>query len=81
MKTSAIIEGLTILQKYRDRDGHDCDARYEELHADATDRPIEQPDLARLIELGWFQEYADYPDDEEFTEADYDPGESWECYT
>lgn len=83
MKTSAIIEGLTILEKYRDKpDGYNCGAEHDVLYADATDRPVEQPDLDRLIELGWFQEDA-YTDDDadEFVAVHYDPSECWACFT
>ena len=84
MKTSAIIEGLTILEKYRDKpDGFNCGAEHDALYAYATDTPVGESDMARLIKLGWFQEGADYgdEDDDEFAAKHYDPEESWTCYT
>jgi hypothetical protein len=82
MKTKDIIEGLTILERYRDKpDGYNCDAEHDVLYAYATDRPVEQPDLARLIELGWFQEVEYDEDDGEFTANVYDPEEAWACFT
>ena len=86
MKTKDIIEGLQILQKYRDKqDGYDTGAEHDILYAYKTSRPLEPQDLARMVELGWFQEAADYGDDEEtggdFGVKHYDPDESWTCYT
>jgi hypothetical protein len=85
MKNSAVIEGLQILEKYRDKpDGYDLGAEHDVLYAYRTDRPVEQPDLDRLIELGWFQEEVDYGDDDEtggeFAAKHYDPEESWTAY-
>lgn len=86
MKTKDIIEGLTILEKYRNNpDGFNCGAEHDVFYAYPTDRPVEQPDLDRLIEIGWFQEDADYGDDPdtdgEFAAKHYDPDESWSCFT
>ncbi len=75
MKTTAIIEGLTILEKYRDRkDGANCDAEHDTIYANATDRPVDGKDLARLVELGWFQRGY-----EESTATHYDPTAFWVC--
>jgi|JI8StandDraft_1071087.scaffolds.fasta_scaffold598636_1 hypothetical protein len=86
MKTPKIIEGLTILQKYRDEpDGFHTGAEHDCIYAFQTSKPLSQEDLARMIELGWFQEDTDYGDDEEtggdFAAKHYDPEESWCCYT
>lgn len=86
MKTSAIIEGMTILEKYRDNpDGFNCGAEHDVIYVYATSRPVEVDDLKRLVELGWFQEAVDYGDDEEtggdFAVKHYDTEESWTCYT
>ena len=83
MKTVEIIEGLTILQKYRtSQAGYNVGAEHDVLYAYATDTPVSPEDLARLIELGWFQD-TDFGDDEEtgdFAAKHYDPDESWECF-
>lgn len=76
MKTSNIIEGLTILQKYRDKDAHDCGADHDVIYAYPTTRPVEQPDLDRVIELGWRQDVRTQ-EDEDFNASYYDPEESW----
>jgi len=79
MKTKDIIEGLVILTKYRDdQDGRDVGAEHDVLYAFSTDRPVETDDLARLVELGWFQEDVEYEDD--FAVENYDPEESWAAY-
>lgn len=85
MKTTAIIKGLVILEKYRDKsDDFNVGAEHDVIYAFRTDRPVEGADLDRLIELGWFQEDVDYGDDEEtgrdFAVKHYDPDESWACF-
>jgi len=65
MRTSAIIEGLQILEKYRDKpDGYHCSAEHDVLYVYATDRPVSAVDLDRLSELDWFQS-----------------DEGWTCFT
>ena len=86
MKTSAIIEGMTILEKYRDKpDGYNCGAEHDVIYVYATPKSVEPDDLNRLVELGWVQEEVDYGDDEEtggdFAAKHYDPEEGWACYT
>jgi len=81
MKTAAIIEGLTILEKYRKKpNGFNCGAEHDVLYAYKTDRPVGADDLVRLIDLGWFQEEVDSGDDD-FAAEYYDPEESWACFT
>ena len=80
MITSKIIEGLTILQKYYDKDGFHCGAEHDVIYAYATDKPVGKQDLDRLIDLGWFQEGATN-DEGELPSENYDPSESWACFT
>ena len=81
MKTTAVIEALTILQKYRDKtDGFDVGAEHDTLYAYATDRAVCDVDVVRLIDLGWFQEDA-ITGGEDFALEHYDREESWACYT
>ena len=81
MITKNIIEGLCILEKYRDNiDGYDTGADHDVIYSYATDKPVEEADLNRLVELGWTQEYGIYDDSdscEEFTAKNYNPDESW----
>jgi len=78
MKTNDVIEGLQILAKYRNEPGYDLGAEHDCIYAYATDKPVERPDLERLVELGWFQEDAEH--DDEFTADNYAPDESWTAY-
>lgn len=86
MVTPKIIEGLTILQKYRtDPDGYHLGAEHDVLFAFATDEPVSEEDFNQLIKLGWFQPevWEDAEDaDSELNEKyeGYDKGESWSCY-
>ena len=81
MRTIAIIEGLTILEKYRDKpDGFNTGAEYDVIYAYRTDNPVEGADLDRLVELDWIQEDAEYGDEEDFAAKYYDPEESWVCF-
>jgi len=76
METPKIIEGLTILQKYRtDPDGFHTGAEHDQLCAYETDTPVSEEDFNRLIELGWFQ-----PDTNSEKYEDYTNSEVWSCY-
>ena len=88
MRTKHIIEGLTILQKYRtSTDGFDVGAEHDAIYVYATDKRVSETDLTRLIEMGWYQEaqYHEYKDDEEtdgsFAAKHYSRAEPWTCYT
>ena len=82
MKTKAIIEGLTIMEKYRDGEGgYNTGAEHDTLYVYPTAKPISGDDLDRLVALGWSQEDAALIDDEEFSARHYDPEESWYCFT
>lgn len=81
MKTANVIEGLQILQKYRDQqDGYDLGAEHDVLYAYSTDRPLSEEDVNRMIELGWFQEDSDCPPGELFSAQYYDSEESWSAF-
>jgi hypothetical protein len=84
MQTAKIIEGMTILEKYRDKpDGWNCGAEHDVIYVYATDKPVAEPDLSRLVELGWFQtDPLDGDDeDEDFTAKRYNHESGWECFT
>jgi hypothetical protein len=74
MQLSKIIEGLTVLSKYYDKDGYHTGAEHDQFYTYATDRPVSPDDVANLKELGWFQ-----PDMED--DAEYDPEEGWSAFT
>jgi hypothetical protein len=81
MITKNIIEGLIILEKYRDKpDGYNVQAEHDAIYVYPTNQPVSDDDLAQLITLGWFQEDVHYIEDG-FSALSYDPDESWACYT
>ena len=82
MRTKDVLEGLQILQKYRnDQDGFDLGAEHDVLYAYSTDKPVEGKDLDRMIELGWTQPETEYhKTDEDFAVKHYNPEESWSCF-
>ena len=85
MRTTAIIEGLTILEKYRNSpNGFNVSAEHDQIYVHKTDRPVSGKDIDRLISLHWFQDEVDFGDDEEtggdFAAKHYDPEESWSCF-
>lgn len=79
MKISGVVEGLVILQKYFDADGHHLGAGHDVIYVEPTSKPVGSEDLARLVELGWFQEEV-VGGDEDFGVANYCPDEGWSCF-
>ena len=81
MKTSAIIEGLTILQKYRNADSYAIGAEHDIIYAYETDMPLSTQDVKRMVKLGWFQEDASIPDEApDYSWEHYDSDEGWAAY-
>ncbi len=79
MTTKNIIEGLTILEKYRSKpDGYNCGAEHDEIFGFATDLPLSEEDLARMLELGWSQ--VEFRGDDDMKPTDYDPEDGWSAY-
>lgn len=77
---SKFIEGLQILQKYFDEDGYLIGAEHDEFFVYATDRPLSKHDAKRMVDLGWFQNEAEVPGEEEFSAEYYDADEGWGCF-
>jgi len=74
MKLRAFIEGLNMLTPhYQDGDGYHLGAEHDQFYAYATATPLSEPEVARMLELGWFQ-----PDQEEG--APYDPQNGWSAF-
>ena len=84
METPKVIEGLTILQKYRtEPHGWHLGAEHDVIYAFATDMPVNEEDFNHLIKLGWVQnEVFDKEDEFEFNSKydSYKQDESWMCY-
>lgn len=79
MKLSNFVDGLTILRGYFDSDGYEIGAEHDIFYVYQTDRPLSDEHLAKLIELGWFQEGLAGGD--EFKAENYDPEEGWAAFT
>ena len=69
MKTREFIEGLEILEWYRNKSGYDLGADHDVIYAFATDKALSDQDLKRMYDLGWQQEC-----------EEYDPQEGWRFY-
>ena len=82
METKNIIAGLqTLMPFYKDPDGYHVGAEHDELCAYATDNPLSDEALDKMIELGWHQEHDELDNDEDFSRKDYRHDEGWICYT
>jgi hypothetical protein len=81
MELSKIIEGLTILYDFYDED--DCHLSTDdgnEIYMSVTDRPLDEESVAKMVELGWHQEYEGLDYSTDFTAEDYDANEEWIAY-
>jgi hypothetical protein len=82
MKLSHLIQGLNILAPYYDeQDGYHLGAEHDIIYAYATDKPVSSVDVAKMINLGWFQPQVDYEKEDEMSSSDYDPDAGWAAYT
>lgn len=74
MKLSAFIDGLNILRPhYNDGDGYHIGAEHDQFFAYATKTPLSDAEVARMLELGWFQ-----PDSKKDTP--YSPEDGWSAF-
>jgi len=78
MTNKNIIKGLQILDMYCEKESYKIGVSNEQIYFDCTDIKIENGDLEKLVNLGWFQEDANYQD--EFTIWSYDPDCRWVIY-
>jgi len=80
LKTKNIIEGLQILLPFYDnQDGFHNGAEHDAFYAYATEKPLTDEALGKMIALGWFQEDV-APTDHDFSKSDYSPDDGWTCY-
>lgn len=81
MTTNNIIQGLQILRPfYKKPDGYNCGANHDVIYGYATDSPLPEECILKMIELGWHQEYDGRDYGEEFSLKDYREDESWHAY-
>ena len=75
MKLSDFMDGLNILRPYyAEPNGHHIGAEHDQFYAYKTDRPLSEPDLAKMRALGWFQPEAGDDDP-------YSPDDGWSAFT
>ena len=83
MQLKYLIEGLQILQPYYDKpDGYYVGAGHDQFFAYATDRPLSEGAVKRMVELGWFQPDVNIPEDGDgyFKPEHYQPEEGWSAF-
>lgn len=80
-KTQEIIDGLAICERYREKpNSYNTGAEHDQLYCYATDSPLSDEDVTKMIELGWFQEDCQWAGTK-MVAADYDPEEGWSIFT
>ena len=81
MKNWDIIQGLLILNQYYDENNkYTISAEHDVLYAGATDTPLPEGTILKMIELDWHQEHDDRDYGEDFMLDDYRPDEPWVVY-
>jgi hypothetical protein len=82
MRRDAFIEGLQILNKHYNEDNTFAfGAEHDTFYAYSTDTPLEDKEVERMVELGWFQEnVARDEETDDFTAACYVSTEGWVAY-
>jgi hypothetical protein len=81
MELSKIIEGLSILYEFYENDDYHLQADEDAIYLDATDKPLDEDSIVKMVELGWHQEYEGLDMTHDFIPEDYDPSEDWVAYT
>ena len=80
MKTRDIIQGLEILDQYRNRSGYDVGCEHDAIYAFPTDVKLVDSDIQKMIDLGWHQEHEEVDYNTDFSISDYRQEESWVGY-
>lgn len=74
MNLANFLEGVAIIKSfYNDQGGFHLGAEHDQIYLYATDKPMDDASVAKLIELGWFQDDAE---DEDV----YNPEGSWSVF-
>lgn len=79
MKLKNFLEGIDILRTYyNDPDGYHIGAEHDEFYMYATDRPLTEDHLKKLLALGWLQPDGGASED---APQDYDHEGGWMAFT
>ena len=82
MRLNELIEGLQILEPfYDDPKGFHVGAEHDQFYAYATDKPLPEALVKRMVELDWFQPDVEIADGEDFKVENYAADEGWSAYT
>ena len=78
MNLANFLEGVAIIKPfYNDQDGFHLGAEHDQIYLYATDKPMDDATVARLRELGWFQDEAENDAD---GKPIYDPSSRWSVF-
>lgn len=73
MKLQEFCKGIEVLLPYYEgNSGYCLGAEHDIIYFYQTNLPMKPEDVARMRELGWFQEGSD--------EKEYDPENGWACF-
>ena len=79
MNLKNFVDGINILRPYYDKqDGYHLGAEHDEVYLYATDKPVSEEDLKKLLSLGWFQSEGGAHEE---TPQDYNPSSGWMAFT
>jgi hypothetical protein len=80
MQMNLFVEGLhLLLPYYDDPEGYHLGAEHDIIYVYATNKPVPEATVKRLIELGFFQPDVSY-DGDDFEIKHYQPEEGWAAY-
>ena len=78
MSLKNFADGLAIIRAfYNDQDGYHIGAEHDQIYLYATDVPMDAAAIAKLQEIGWFQDEAENDAD---GKPIYDPSSSWSVF-
>ena len=81
MSTKQLIEGLQTLQPFYDKpDGYNVGANHDMVYAYATNKPLTDEAIEKMISLTWHQEYDGRDYGKDFSKEDYRDDETWHLY-
>ena len=81
MYLKSLVEGIQILRPYYNNpDGYNMGAEHDQFYMYATDKPLPETEVKRMVDLDWFQPDVVVPDGEDYSAKFYQPEEGWSAY-